>query len=116
MVHAKFLKVDTQMPDDQFIYWLGQVPNWIAASPSTPFELLANRFYLRGWCHNPCAPERFDAETGYYYYPGDPVLKPFGKIIRNAADGTVFETIYAYPHELWLFVRPDGHYEMARMN
>lgn len=109
--------LDQSMNTQTVMHWLGFVPQWINAMPYAPFPDLVNKFYMGGgWNHNPQGPEKLDPATGEYLYPGDPPLHPFAKIERFTPDSTLFETVFAYPHELWLFLRPDGHYEMSRLD
>lgn len=90
---------------------LGFIPEWFAmAQPETPFKEVVNHFYVDTW--HSFVGGQVDVETGDFCFPGDPVMKPFAKIERPHAE----ETIYAYRHAFFAFVKKDGTWEIARLD
>mgnify|MGYP000157904986 FL=1 len=111
MTHTLIHSLHPTASQDAIFQALRMVPHWFAASaPQSAFKDIINEFYVARW--NSFVGGQIDLETGDYSFPGDPVMKPFVKIERPYAD----ETVYAYAHEFFAFVKKDGTWEIARLD
>lgn len=93
---------------DRAIYMLGQLPSWLHDDdPRSAAEQINLGYRFGGW--RPMKGPTL-GKGNAMCYPGDPPQLPFAEIVlRN-------ERIFAYPHEFWGILSPDGKFEVARLD
>jgi hypothetical protein len=96
----KIIKLMPSLSDERASYFLGQVPYWLADESRPARDLINEGYRFGGW--QPLKGATI-GEGFTLCYPGDPPQHPFAKIER--ANG---EVVYAYPHEFWAIVTPQG--------
>lgn len=105
----RIIRLNEHITLDQTMYLLGQVPSWLAAADSTAKarDIIGKAYVLGGW--QPLRGAKL-GRANSMCYPGDPPQYPIAEIRWND------ERIFAYPHEFWGIIQPDGSAEFARLD
>src|SRR5882672_5677563 len=101
MIHFQTLR---QTPYDA----LGYIPHFLVTEDTRPAKEQFNQHYIGGW--HKFEGHTLNLKTMSLKYPGDPPLLPLAKAELG------HEKVYVYPHAWVLILRPDGSFEVARLD
>jgi hypothetical protein len=90
---------------------LGPIPHWLDEDDPRPAAQQLDGHYQHGGGWRPMPKFKMkDRMTGVLTYPGDQPFRPWAAILFRK------EMIFAYDHEIFAILQPDGSFEVARMD